>query len=81
MQPTVVVWADWTLHPWRHNSSNVGAVTAAMRDTTRVMSGVSLRAKLDTTLVIAITGVGTTDRSRATPRTSIYKCVTFDFKR
>ena len=20
--------ADWTLHPWRHNSSNVGGVTA-----------------------------------------------------
>ena len=28
MQPTVVVEADWTLHPWRHNSSNVGGVTA-----------------------------------------------------
>ena len=28
MQPTVVVGADWTLHPWRHNSSNVGSVTA-----------------------------------------------------
>ena len=21
--------ADWTLHPWRHNSSNVGGVTAS----------------------------------------------------
>ena len=20
--------ADWTFHPWRHNSSNVGGVTA-----------------------------------------------------
>ena len=28
MQLTVVVGADWTLHPWRHNSSNVGGVTA-----------------------------------------------------
>ena len=28
MQPTVVVGADSTLHPWRHNSSNVGGVTA-----------------------------------------------------
>ena len=28
MQRTVVVWADWTLHPWCHNSSNVGVVTA-----------------------------------------------------
>ena len=28
MQPTVVVEADWTLHPWRHNSSNVGGVKA-----------------------------------------------------
>ena len=28
MQPTVVVGVDWTLHPWRHNSSNVGGVTA-----------------------------------------------------
>ena len=28
MQPTVVVEADWTLHPCRHNSSNVGGVTA-----------------------------------------------------
>ena len=27
MQSTVVVGADWTLHPWRHNSSNVGGVT------------------------------------------------------
>ena len=27
MQLTVVVGADWTLHPWRHNSSNVGGVT------------------------------------------------------
>ena len=24
----VVVGADWTLHPWRHNSSNVGGVIA-----------------------------------------------------
>ena len=24
IQLTVVVGADWTLHPWRHNSSNVG---------------------------------------------------------
>ena len=28
MQPTVVVGADWNLHPWHHNSSNVGGVTA-----------------------------------------------------
>ena len=28
MQLTVVVGADWTLHPWRDNSSNVGGVTA-----------------------------------------------------
>ena len=28
MHRTVVVGADWTLHPWRHNSSNVGGVTA-----------------------------------------------------
>ena len=28
MQLTVVVGADWTLHPWRHNSSHVGSVTA-----------------------------------------------------
>ena len=28
MQLTVMVWADWTLYPWRHNSSNVGGVTA-----------------------------------------------------
>ena len=28
MQPTVVVGADWTLHPWHHKSSNVGGVTA-----------------------------------------------------
>ena len=28
MQLTVVVGADWTLQPWRHNSSNVGGVAA-----------------------------------------------------
>ena len=28
MQLMVVVGADWTLHQWRHNSSNVGGVTA-----------------------------------------------------
>ena len=28
MKLTVVVGADWTLHRWRHNSSNVGGVTA-----------------------------------------------------
>ena len=28
MQLTVAVGVDWTLHPWRHNSSNVGGVTA-----------------------------------------------------
>ena len=28
MQLTVVVGADWTLRPWRHNSSNVEGVTA-----------------------------------------------------
>ena len=39
----VVVGADWTLHPWRHN--NVGDINAARRDTTQVMLGVSLRAR------------------------------------
>ena len=34
---TVVVGADWTLHPWRHN--NVGDINAARRDTTQVMLG------------------------------------------
>ena len=29
MQRTVVVGADWTLNPWRHNSSNFGGVTAS----------------------------------------------------
>ena len=28
MQRTVVVGKDWTVHPWRYNSSNVGGVTA-----------------------------------------------------
>ena len=28
MHATVVVGADWTLHPWPHNSSNVEGVTA-----------------------------------------------------
>ena len=28
MQLTVVVGAVWTLHPWRHNSIDVGGVTA-----------------------------------------------------
>ena len=28
MPLTVVVGADWTLHPWHHNSSNIGGVTA-----------------------------------------------------
>ena len=28
MQLTVVVGVDWTLHPWRHNLSNVGGVNA-----------------------------------------------------
>ena len=51
MQPTVVVGTDWTFHPWRHNSSNVGGVTAARRETTQVILGVSLRARLDTTVV------------------------------
>ena len=23
----MVMGADWTLHPWRHNSNNVGGVT------------------------------------------------------
>ena len=31
---TVVVGADWTLHPWRHN--NVGGVTAGQEGTTLV---------------------------------------------
>ena len=30
MQLTVVVGADWTLHPCRHKSSNVGGVTAGL---------------------------------------------------
>ena len=47
----VIVGADWTLHPWRHNSSNVGVSLRAMRDTTQLMLGVSLRARWDTTLV------------------------------
>ena len=45
----VVVGADWTLHPWRHN--NVGVSVRAKRDTTQVMLGVSVRASWDTTLV------------------------------
>ena len=51
MQLTVVVGADWTLHPWRHNSSNVGGVTAgqARHNSSNVV--VSLRARWDTTLV------------------------------
>ena len=48
------LWADWTLHPWRHNSSNVGGDLQARRDTTKVMLGVSLRARCDTTLVFVI---------------------------
>ena len=39
MQPTVVMGADWTLHPWRHNSSNVGVSLRARCDTTQVMLG------------------------------------------
>ena len=45
MQPTVVVEAGWTLHPWRHNSSNVGVSLGARGDTTQVMLGVSRRAR------------------------------------
>ena len=39
---TVVVGADWTLHPWHQN--DVGGA-AARRDTTQVMLGVSLQAR------------------------------------
>ena len=42
MQLTVVVGADWTLHPWRHNSSNVGGVTAVhARHTSSNVGGVT----------------------------------------
>ena len=54
MQLTVVVGADWTLHPWRHKPSNVGGVTAARPDTTQVIFGVPLRARWDTTLLYTI---------------------------
>ena len=41
MQLTVVVGADWTLHPSRHNSSNVGGVTAGQaRHNTSNVGGV-----------------------------------------
>ena len=46
---TVVVGADWTLHPWRHN--NVGSVTAGQARHNSSNGGGSLRARLDTTLV------------------------------
>ena len=54
MQLAVVVGADWTLHSWRHNSSNVGVSRRARRDRTQVMLGVSLRDRWDTTLVRVI---------------------------
>ena len=50
MQRAVVVWADWTLYPWRHNSSNVGGVTAGPARHNSSNVGVSLRAMCDTTL-------------------------------
>ena len=51
MQPMVVVGADWTLHTWHHNSSNVGGVTAGQARHNSSNVGVSLRARCDTTLV------------------------------
>ena len=37
--------ADWTLHPWRHNSSNVGGVTAGqMQHNSSNVGGVSVTA-------------------------------------
>ena len=51
MQRTVVVGADWTLYQWRHNSSNVGSVTAGQARHNSINVGVSLRAMLDTTIV------------------------------
>ena len=49
MQRTVVVGADWTLHPWCHN--NVGGVTVGQARHNSRNVGVSLRARCDTTLV------------------------------
>ena len=48
---TVVVRADWTLHPWRHN--NVGGITAgqARHNSSNVGCVGLLRARWDTTLV------------------------------
>ena len=44
--------ADWTLHPWRHDSSNVGGVTAGQARHNSSILGVSLRARWYTTPVI-----------------------------
>ena len=56
MQLTVVVGADWTLHPWRHNSSNVGGVTVGQARHNSINVGVSLRVRRNTTLVITTLG-------------------------
>ena len=54
MQRTVVVGADWTLHPWRYNSSNVEGVTAGQaRHNSSNVGGVTA-ARWDTTLVYSI---------------------------
>ena len=51
MQLTVVVGADWTLHPWCHNSRNVGGGTAGQARHNSSNVGVSLQARWYTTLV------------------------------
>ena len=49
MQLMVVAGADWTVHPWRHNSSNVGGVNASQARHNSSNVGVSLRARWDKT--------------------------------
>ena len=46
---TVVVGADWTLHPWRHN--NVGGVTAGQVRHNSSKVGGSLRARWDDSIM------------------------------
>ena len=53
MQLTVVVEADWTLHP-STTQVMLGVSLRVRRDTTQVMLGVSLQARWDTTLVALI---------------------------
>ena len=48
MQRTVAVGVDWTLHSWRHNSSNVGGVSAGQARHNSSNVGVSLRVRWDT---------------------------------